>query len=708
MPTAHARKHGRVSASMTRWGSRLGLGAAVGILGGMAAAFLELLIHFGSEHLIGQFTHLGGNQFLTFNWAILLMPVGGALVAALLVRWLCPEAHGHGVETLTRAFHQGGGVMPAKGPLIKGSSAALVISSGGSAGPEGPIAAMGAALGSWLAQLLRLRARERRILLVAGCAAGIGAIFRCPLGGAMFATSVLYSEPEFDSDSIVPAFVASVVGYSLYISLWGYQDPLLPGISQLRFVQAWDLPWYAVLGPLCGVTGIFLYFCMNRVEALVAKRSPLPTWGNAALGGLATGALACLAPQIMDARFVFIQNTLAGQMLHATGGPGVWQWVFLLAAIVGIKCIATACTLGTGAPGGVLGPSVFIGGVVGATLGALGQALLPDWCPEELRQALIPVGMAGVLAGTMRTPLAAIVMVTEMTGSYGLIAPLMLVCVTSYVVGRRWGLNHEQVPTAGDSPAHVADPVLHFLSSISIREVMQRQWDMTVTPDTGLDEIVTKLEPGTRPVVAVAKDGQLLGVISATDIGHVLVGEGVAAILVASDVMTTQLVTVDVDDDLESALATFTRTDHEVLPVRDRRDGDRWVGMLVRRDIVEDLHRRFGESHSHIFREHASLAAIERELQIDHLLVGVSQSRAQMQRLFVPMQAVGKSLRESDFRRQFNVQVVAIELPDGTVQCPPNLDQPLRTEHRLLAVVSPPTPPAAEKPAESTTPRSSI
>jgi CIC family chloride channel protein len=407
MPQIGSRWH----SPATRWGRRVSLAILVGIAAGAAAALLDRAIHFGSDRLIGRFTHFGTADFFHFEWAILLLPALGGLVSGLLVYLGAPRSTGHGVDVLTRAFHRHFGHLPIRGPGVKGAGAAIVISTGGSAGPEGPIAALGAALGSTIARFFPLTAQERRILLIGGCAAGIGAIFRCPLGGALFATSILYSEPEFESDAIVPSFVASVIGYSTYMTILGSREPMIVGIDSLLFTKPADLPWYAILGFLCGLTSIVFFFCLRAVERGIVPRSRIPRWFLPALGGLGTGAIACLLPQVMDGRYLFIQNAVDGGLFDLAGPVESWAaWAALFGLVALAKCVATALTVGSGAPGGVLGPSVFIGGAVGACVGAIGHTLFPEAFPDELRRALIPVGMAAVLAATMRIPLAAIVM----------------------------------------------------------------------------------------------------------------------------------------------------------------------------------------------------------------------------------------------------------------------------------------------------------
>ena len=681
----------RLPTPAARWARLFALAAAVGVCAGLAIAGLEWGLHHGSELLAGRFTHLGGPQVLRFHWGVLLLPVLGGLASGLAVRALCPRALGHGTDMLTRAFHRDMGRLELKAPLVKGVAAVGVISCGGSAGPEGPVAALGAAIGSSFGRAFRITPRERRILLVAGCAAGVGAIFQCPLGGALFAASVLYREPEFEAEAIVPAFVASVVGYSTFMSFWGYGVPLVREASELAFHSPAELLPYALLGLLCGLVSIFFSLCVRVVERGLVPWSRLPRWLAPALGGLATGGLACLLPQVMDGRYLFIQNAVDGNLFGTIASINWWWWTALFGAVVLAKCLATGLTVGSGASGGLLGPSVFIGGATGAFLGALLEAFVaPGVFPEDLRRALIPVGMGGVLAACMRTPLAAIVMVTEMTGSYGLIVPSMLVCVSAYVVGRRQGLNHEQVRTAADSPAHAGDAVIHILESWRVEQLMEQDWAETVPPEAILGEMVNKAQLGTRPVFAVVQEGRLCGLVSVTDIRRIMEEPGLAEVVIAADLMSSRPVTVYPDQDVYQAMSALEGEHDDVLPVVSRDRSRRWLGMLTRDRVFQTVQGQIEATHKHVLREHSGLAAIGQEGQLQQLVMGISPPRADViQRLLVPLQAVGQSLREADFRRNFGAQVIAIEQPDGSIQCPPDLEAPLHTGQRLVAIVFP-------------------
>lgn len=686
----------RLPRPTAEWTRLFGLALVVGLAAGLAAAALEGGLHYGSRYLIGRFNP-GNAELYRWRWMFLLLPAMGGLVSGLLVWKLCPGRSGHGTDILVRAFHHEGGALPLRGPLVKGVAAIGVISCGGSAGPEGPIAALGASLGSTFARVLGLTPRERRIMLIAGCGAAVGAIFHCPMGGALFAAGILYRDTDYETDAIVPAFIASVIGYTTYYSVWGQHFPLLGSATRFTFSSGWELIPYAVLGGVCAAFCIIFYYCLHFVERRPLARFNLPPWLAPAIGGVGTGLVACAVPQVMDGQYNFIRNAIenTGDVI-VTQSP--WQLVLLFGTVALAKCVATALTVGSGGSGGVLGPSVFIGGAAGAFVAALFQAIAPGLMPDELRQAMIPVGMAGVLSASMRVPLASIMIGAEMTGGYGLIVPSMLVCVSAYVLGRKWGLNDEQVRSSAESPAHAGDAVVHMLEKWRVRDLMQTDWPQTVSPGATLSEMVEKMQLGTRPVFAVVKDRSIVGLISVPDIERIMHESPAGDVIIAADMMTQTLSTVDPDDDAYHALTLMAQDNHIVTPVVT--EDNRFVGMLSRHEVYAAVREQLDQMRSHLLLEHEGLAAIDREENLHQLVMGVAAPKTEnIQRLLVPIQAVGRSLRESDFRREFGVQVIAVEMPDGTIQCPPDPDAPLQTSHRLVAIVldAPQSPPQQDE-----------
>jgi CIC family chloride channel protein len=195
----------------------------------------------GVRHVIGRYAAPDSFTILRFNLTIVLLPCLGGLIGGLVVWRLNRGDTRQGTNLFIDAFHRRGGRLPLGGPLNKAVASIGVISAGGSAGPEGPMAALGAAIGSSVARRFSLTPRDCRVMLVAGCAGGIGAVFQCPLGGALFAASVLYREPELEANSVVPAFVSSVVSYSTFMYSPGFGHRLLAGADRLAFTTPWEL-----------------------------------------------------------------------------------------------------------------------------------------------------------------------------------------------------------------------------------------------------------------------------------------------------------------------------------------------------------------------------------------------------------------------------------------------------------------------------------
>lgn len=672
---------------LRRWGRLFLLAALTGVLAGLAASAMEWGLEFGVSQVVGRVTSEASAHVFQPRLLILVLPALGGLLSAAIVAVCCPNATGHGTDVMTRAFHHFHGVLGIRGPAFKAMAAVVVISFGGSAGPEGPIVALGAAIGSVCGRIFRVPPSERRTLLIAGCAAGVGAIFRCPLGGALFAVSIPYSEPDHEAEAIVPAFIASVTGYSLYLSLWGHGEFLIHGAHRLVFSSPTQLLPFLVLGPMCGLITIFFGASFRLVEKIAATMKRLPRWMAPAIGGLLTGGVACYLPQVMDARYEFLQGAFDGHLFEETTASW-WWWAALFGAVAVAKCLATGFTVASGGAGGVLGPTLAVGGAAGACLGALCEALFPNMFPEFLRQALIPVGMGGVLSASMRIPLAAIVMAVEMTGSYGLIVPTMVVCITSYVIGRHWGLNEEQVPGCSDSPVHAADTVVHLLESMQVSDLMDSQWPLVIAPKTNLAQIVEQIQPGQRPIFMVVDDGQLNGIIALPDLNRAFSDEALARVVIAHDMMTEWTQTCTPEQDLYHALELFRYAEHAVLPVVSREHPAQFLGVLARRKIFDTLVSHVSGLKEIALREHQGLLEIDEETRLEHLLTPVGDAHGpQIRRLMVPLDAVGKSVRESDFRNRYGVQIVAIEQPDGSMQCPADPNARLNASQRLLAIM---------------------
>ena len=345
---------------------------AVGVVSGLGAILFEELLrralHFFLYLPTGYLEPLKGSEVSTVaalasthSWLFLLIPALGGLVSGVMVFFIAPEAEGHGTDAMIEAFHCRGGYIRKRVPLVKILASALTIGSGGSAGKEGPIAQIGAGFGSFLATVLKLKPRDRRILVLAGAAGGIGAIFHAPLGAALFAPEVLYRETEFEFEAILPCIVSAIVASSIFDKYFGRTALFFPG--PVDFAPAELLP-YAIFAVVCALVGyVYVKLFYDVVRDRIFKKVPIPTALKPALGGLLLGVIALLVPQVMNGGYGWIQAALEGKIF--------WGTMFLLALM---KILATCCTISSGGSGGVFGPSVFMGAMLGGAFGLSGPS----------------------------------------------------------------------------------------------------------------------------------------------------------------------------------------------------------------------------------------------------------------------------------------------------------------------------------------------
>ncbi len=377
-------------------------------------------------------------------WLIPLVTTLGGLISGILVYTFAPEAEGHGTDTAVRAYHRSAGFIRARVAPLKTIASAITIGSGGSAGREGPTALIAAGVGSIYATLLKRPEKERRLLVLVGMAAGLSAVFRSPIGTAIFAIEVLYSEMEFDAGALLHTMLGAVTAYAVNGLFVGWA-PLFAVPSGLGVAGFTDYLWYALLGLLAGPVATLVPMVFYGMRDLF-HAIPIPPHVKPAIGGLGVGLLALEMPQVLGGGYGWIQAAIDGKLV---------LWV--LAALVLAKLIAFALTVSSGGSGGVFAPTLFVGAMLGGVL-----AHVFDMPPA----AFAVVGMAAVFGGAARIPIATLLMVTEMTGGYNLLVPAALAVMLSYLVQTRLsrGLKYKslyeaQVPGPSFSPAHRADQV---------------------------------------------------------------------------------------------------------------------------------------------------------------------------------------------------------------------------------------------------------
>jgi CIC family chloride channel protein len=570
----------------------------VGLIAGLGAVGFLLALQFLYSHVLGGLLdfHMppSGEESphaITWPhpwWMTVLVPTVGGLISGLLVFSFAPEAEGHGTDAMIRAFHRGGGRIRARVPIIKGIASIITIGTGGSAGQEGPIAQIGAGFGSAFSALLKLPPTDRRLLMLAGAAGGVGAIFRAPLGGALFAGEVLYSSTAFESAALLPCLASSIVAYSTF-ALFITPQPVFI-LPDLTFHGLRELPLFVILALACAGLGWVYVRVFYGLRDHFFKPMPLPRHLKPAIGGCLLGILALAFPQVMAGGYGWVQWGAIGMPVELAADQNsifVPQMdTSLLMTLAVLKIVATSLTISSGGSGGVFGPSMLIGGMLGGACGQFLAQMFPTSGVEPA--AFVLVGMGGFFSGVSKTPLTSIVMVSEMTGSYSLLVPLMLACGLNMAVSRRWTIYEEQVPTPIDSPAHQGDYVIDVLEQLLVGQAGVRTREIVTVPaSTPFRELVHIVAQSTENLFPVLDaQGRLSGIFSLHDLRLALVGAEWGPLVLADDLAHRPVLAVNPGDNLHTALRRMTELNIDEIPVVDPNDPTRLIGLLSRRDLT--------------------------------------------------------------------------------------------------------------------------
>ncbi len=425
----------RSSAYLRKW---LLLGTTIGVIAGLGAVVFYFVLKYTADFLLGYLagyhlpTPVGeggshGSPGFIRPWAIPLVTTGGALLSALIVAKLAPEATGHGTDEAIEAVHGDPRSIRFRAVLVKMVASALTIGSGGSAGREGPTAQISAGFSSLLTRRLHLSDEDGRTAVALGIGAGIGAIFAAPLGGAVLAASIPYRD-DFDYRCLIPGFITSGTAYAVLGAFLGF-EPLFGYIdAEYRFEKAWPLLWFVVIGLIAAAIG-YLYARTFHASVALTHRLPGGPVLKPAIGGLLVGLLGLLMPEILSSGYGWAQLAAdRGSLLQ------IPLWIVLVLPIA--KIVATSLTIGTGGSGGLFGPGIVIGAFTGAAIWRLGELSGLPGVPDG-PGIFVVVGMMACFGSVARAPLAIMIMVAEMTGSFSVVpGAIIAVGIASLLMSR--------------------------------------------------------------------------------------------------------------------------------------------------------------------------------------------------------------------------------------------------------------------------------
>ncbi|HEX2350172.1 MAG TPA: chloride channel protein, partial [Ktedonobacterales bacterium] len=569
-----------------RW---LFLGAVIGVAAGLVMALFYGAIDLATHLLLGLIAGSvppqpagEGATVLTpiaHPWLLPLVTGLGGLIVGVMVYTLAPETARGGTDDVLASFHQRNGMIRKRVAPIKLIASAITIGSGGSAGREGAAAQIMAGIGSWLAQTLHLDEHDRRIAAVAGMGAGIGTIFRAPFAGAIFGAEVLYKR-DFEADAIFPTFIAAVVGYTVFGVIVGWQ-PIFGSHTDFGFHDPRSLVGFLALGVLAGVVGLIFEATMEGVTRAF-DRLPISRLLKPALGGVLVGLIGIYLPASLGMGYGFVQFSVNNDYTTLSG--------LLLALLVFAKIATTSLTLGSGGSGGDVAPAMVAGGFMGGALWAGLHYAVPPLVANISPGAFVLVGMAAFFGGISKTPLAMILMVTEMSGDLSLIAPAMLATMVAYVITGDKSVYHTQPATRIDSPAHRDDYALPLMQRVSVRETLDAVGGATppvLASDTPLKQAAETLRQSGAPAALAREDGRIIGVFTLSDVARVA-PDDLDAMRVAQ-VISRQIVSAYPDETLYAAWLRMTRRGMRQIVVVERGRSSKRVGLLSLEQVRQVL-----------------------------------------------------------------------------------------------------------------------
>jgi CIC family chloride channel protein len=558
------------------------LAAAIGLAAGLAAYGLYSLIALVSNlvffHRIGlTLRGLEGN--LLGPW-ILVVPAAGGLVVGLMVKYGSEKISGHGIPEAMEAVLVNESRISPRVAVLKPISAAISIGTGGPFGAEGPIIQTGGALGSLVGQVLHTTAAERKVLLACGAAAGMAATFSTPIAAVILALELLLF--EFKSRSFIPLVIASTLATAVHFRLMG-RGPMF-SVAAVDYGIPGGLPWYALLGLLCGLAAAgmsaALYWIEDRFE-------PVPTVWRPALGGLGLGLIGLAVPRVLGVGYDTISDILNDRLA-----------VSVLCAVLLWKSVALLVSLGSGTSGGLLAPMFMVGAALGAVFAHGVNQLLPGVHLSTGACAL--VAMAAVFGAASRATFAFIIFAFEITRDYNAVLPLMLVCVLAdgvALVLMRNSIMTEKLARRGLKVHQELE--VDVLRQVRVDEVMDAQ-PSTLPAGSTIAELAQRIarhDPvATRSQgLAIVDEGsRLVGIITRGDLLRALEADpqGEATVLAAG---STDLLVAHPDELLHDAVSRMLAADVGRLPVVSRDDPRQLVGYLGRTAIFAARQRRLSE-----------------------------------------------------------------------------------------------------------------
>ena len=536
----------------------------VGAFSAAAAGLLKSFIHIIQQLVEGHLI-VGGH-----TWWYLITPVIGITLAALFVKYIVRDDISHGITKILYAISQRKSIIKPHNMWSSVVGSGLTIGFGGSVGAEAPIVLTGAAIGSNLAKAFRLNQKTMMLMIGCGAAGAIGGIFKAPIAGLVFTLEVLMM--DLTMTSVAPLLISSVTATAISYLLTGV-DPMFPIAAADPFLVK-RIPWYLILGAICGLVSLYFTRGMNHLEQWM-KHSIQSMWGKLLVGGATLSMLIFLFPPLYGEGYDVIRQLINGDCTTAIVNSPLSQLfsfnpqlvlVGYFVAIILLKIVASVATNGAGGVGGIFAPSLFMGAIVGFVTARLMNMM--GLSVSEANFAL--VGMAGLMSGVMHAPLTGIFLIAELTGGYHLFMPLMIVSVISYLTIMLFephSLYAMRLAQKGELLTHNKDR--NVLTLLKMDSVLETDF-ITIFPEMTLGQLVKVISTSHRNVFPVVdNDGHLRGILLLDEVRNIMFQPRLYKRFTVEQLMTSPAAVLSSNMPMEKVMETFEDTGAWNLPVVD-------------------------------------------------------------------------------------------------------------------------------------------
>lgn len=547
------------------------LAIIIGLLTGLVIGVYQLALDY-FDAFFGMQRGFSVHEFP--HYYVVFMPALGGLIVGIISHLLMKKRYG--VDGLIETVALRGAHLNLRDSFLEVFASIITISSGGSLGKEAPGILAGAGTGAFLGRILKSPERQLQILLGCGAAGGIAAAFNAPLAGVVFVVEVIYGELE--TNTFIPLVISSVFATLVSSTVFGVETLQIP--SYLLVSPYKEFVLYLILGLLAGIISTILIRTLYYTKDFFS-RIPLHPIFKPALGGLAVGTIGLFYPRVLGLGYGVITDAISNQFTFK-----------LMIVLLFLKILAFSLSLGSGGSGGSIVPSLFVGAMLGGAFGTIANFFFPGIVAESGAYAL--VGMGAVFAGTARAPLTAILILFEITRNYNMILPLMFACVLSNVMSN--ALYPESIFT--ESLRRKGFKIrkgreIDIMSSMYVRDAMITHVQ-TVFEEKSI-EALTVLMQVSRHVGFPVLDskGKLSGIVTLSDLrSKVKSGETGKKI---GDIATKNLEVAYPDETLDAVLKRFASKQIGRLPVVEREDKTKLIGLITRSDIVNSYNKKVVE-----------------------------------------------------------------------------------------------------------------